>query len=412
MRRPPARGPARVAAWLIAGALAVALPLDARLSQAEPAPGASTLRAEVQRTLAAGDVPGAIGAYFRLRAQTERHEPQLLEALAWSYLSTAVAHGGQWSPGERRAALDALGRSGRAAAVPLLASLQKEADWQLRWAALEALEPLPDPAAAEALATALGDRDRRVRCVAGTLLLQRGVPLGARAALECGSPAALQYRALRVLLRHAKQLPADALGAVAQHAAQDPRVLLAAVIARRQRPSERPVLARLELDTKPMVKRAARGARAMLEHPDDPRRALAPFRALLAGNPEQRLTAVFLLGLMGHAAGAPAVELLADVVRRGPPALARQACTAIGHLGLPEGVAPLAALLQGPGDLSVQRKAVVALARLGGADVAPALRRLLAADRPAALRSVAAAALAELGGDEARAAPEWTPRRS
>jgi len=358
----------------------------------------------MEHALAGGDVPGAIEAYFRLRAGQPTHEPALLRALALGYLSSAVERGQMWDPAERQAALHALGRSGQDAAVPLLASLRKDTSWRVRWTAVEALDSIKTPAATEALQAALGDTDRRVRCAAGTLLLTRGKPTGAQAALECGAPAPLQYRGLRTVLRHAEEIPAEALAAVAQHPTQHPRVALAAVIARRGRAGERAALARLEMDTKPMVKRAARGARAVHEHRADAKRALAPFRALLGGNPEQQLTAVFLLGLMGRPVGGPAVDLLAEVIRTRGPGLRGQACTALGHLQLEQALPVLAGVLEGAQDVRVKRKAVVALSRLGSPEAGPLLRRLLAPSTPPPLQAVAAAGLAELEGPEAHAA--------
>jgi len=373
------------------------------LPVASPARDVRELRQEIPVLLASWDLPQAQARYAELRAELGAEDPELLVQLAWRLLEAAVVRGEDWTPAERQEALGALGRTGRPAAVPLLGGLLAGGTWELRWSALEGLALFPTPEAGELLARGAADEDRRVRCAAGSLLLERDDPRGFKPALECGTPPALRYRALRLLLERAAQAPAEILPRVAHHEAQDPRVLLIALLARRALPAERALLVNLEKDPKPIVKRAARCALAVVDHAArDPRRALQPFQALLRGNAEAKATGILLLGYLGPRLGAAAVHTLAALLPAADPTTAGAICVALAHLGRPEAVPVLASVLQGPHPPDVQRKAAMALARLQDPAAIPLLRPLLLpqAAHPA-VQSVVASALAALHDETA-----------
>jgi len=372
----------------------------------EPAPGEEQLRQAISLALQGWDVPRALNAYEQLRRGRGEDDFGLLRDIAWRYLSAAVIHGEQWTLAERREAIGAIGRSNHPEALPLLGQLLADPSWELRWTVLEAIAANDGPAATELLARGGADQDRRVRCAAGSLLLQRQDTRGFAPALECGEPAELRYRALRLLLEQAADVPFAVLQRTARHQAQEPRLAIAAVLAvRGRRSAERSLLLELEQDPKPLVKRAARCGLAVLDHgAGRAELALAPFRQLLRGGEEQRLTAVFLLGLMGRRLGPAAVRLLEEQLDPLQPALSGQVCIALAHLGRAEGLETLARVLQREHPPEVQRKAAMALGRIGGARAVSLLLDLLQDQQVHPLvKDVALSAAAALG--DPRAAP-------
>lgn len=386
------------------GARAVEGVQDLGGADAAGAPSEGELRQQIALALSAWDIPRALQGYAELRRLLDGDDAALLRDICWRYLSAAVLHGETWPLAERREAVGALGLTAHPEAVQLLARLAEEPAWELRWTALEALAAArKSPEAFEALARGASDEDRRVRCAAGGLLLEGKDQRGFKPALECGEPLELRYRALRLLIEQADDAPAEVLQQVIRHQAQEPRLALAVVLALRARPAERTLLQELEKDPKPMVKRAARCAMAVLDHgAARPARALAPFRKMLRGSEEQRSTAIFLLGLMGRRIGPLAAKLLAEQLDPLQPQLAGQVCVALAHLGTAEAAEEVASVLQRSYPLEVRRKAIMALGRLRGPAAARLLRDLLRDPQEAfPVKEVALAALSSLGDVEA-----------
>ncbi len=356
------------------------------------------LRARVEQAIAGWDIPRAQGLYRELRARLGKDDPGLLAKLAWRYMQAAVTRGKDWTPRERTEALYALGRIGTDEALRLLSMVLSESEWDVRWMALEAAAQADSPMSTELLVRGLRDTDRRVRCAAGGLLLERGDLRGVKAALECGPPEQLKYRATRLLVKYAERIPEQVITKVAHHQAQDPRVMLAVVLALRARPKERYVLEQLYEDPKPMVKRAARCALAVMDHArKDPAKALVPFDRLILGDQEARLTGMFLLGMMGRRIERPALQLLERISRMDDPWLVGQACVAVAHMEAEEGLPILEKVLERDLPVAVKRKAVMAMGRIHAARGVQILRDLIRdPDTNPALSAIALSSLVAL----------------
>jgi HEAT repeat protein len=266
----------------------------------------------------------------------------------------------------RSAVVQALGALGdRAALVPLLA-LADDADAEVRRLALEAMRPIVDGRAAEALQRLLADRSPAVRELAAAEL----GALGVRAAVPALLELATKERAEGVAAAAVR-----ALGALGDPRATGPLLALLA--------SGRPEVAREAADA--LGRLADRGSRAgLLAVARDP---AAPARA----------GAVWALGcLLRGQRDDEAERLFAGLLGGGDLTVALAALDALAALGDPAALPPVLSVARG----SSRELRRAALEALGGLPADAAADALLVATLDVdddALRGAAAWALAERG---------------
>lgn len=329
--------------------------------------GAASALGQLATIRAVGSLIGALSAKEREVRLTARDSLVTLGPAAVEALIEALENK---SPFTRRHAAEALGELGDAAAAePLLARLQDE-HRQVRLAAMYAVGKVKSPLGTLPLIDELGSPDREFREAAAVSLGQiadpRAVPV---LVASLNDPvAAVKEAAAAALGRIQPQDPAPLAGIAAATASSDEGTRRAAVFALGQigNPTSEPVLAR----------RLAPGAEP---------------------SAKVRRRAAAALGQIANPAGIPAlIQAFSDEDWR----VNYAAQASLASLGQPA-VAPLLAVLQGPGELRVRyaRKALAEMAEPPVADLAG-----LSRNPNPATRTVAALALAELKAPAAREA--------
>ncbi|MFW6067724.1 MAG: HEAT repeat domain-containing protein, partial [Myxococcota bacterium] len=306
---------------------------------------------------------------------------------------------GSGAPSLRRSLARAVRRAGDGARAPLVRFM--EADPPPRAAAAASLAVAPVEAAASLAARLLrrtavrAERfEDRWRLVAAAAHLPADAPVDAWLAdlVRGAEEWMLRAAALRAL---AHRDPTHARG-VAEEAADDPyprvRAEAAATLGK-SREHTVPVATLARRDPWPLVRRKA--VYALRTHPE----ALRVVRAAVRdGSESVRRTAIETLTEMGDRPGWPKVrDRLEDA--REYPAVRSAAIAYVHRLCLPDGVAPLAGLVEEGLDpaadadqLDLAAAAVRALAAIGGERARQALARASAPGAPAPLRATAARA--------------------
>lgn len=268
----------------------------------------------------------------------------------------------------RQRAAYSLGHSEAPEAVELLMNALEDEHWQVRNAAAKSLGDLTAVDAASPLARALGDVNATVRKTAGKALAGMGTTISpvVMGVLSDPNPLARE-RAVQVLSKTGGEPAVQALTRVLNDPAAEVRKSAAIALGELNDPrATKPLLARLAVETVPVVKGAVLKALERIGEPS----TVAPMKEIFMDDPKG---ACRQAGRVLMATDPEGLQALADCLQHTNADLRAESARLLGMSGNGVGTLPLVATLRDE-DMTVRRNVIQALGRIADARaIAPLL---------------------------------------